>query len=134
MKFIKNQHLYIYYLLIQALHLTMLIILFVDGFENYLPYLSSDLLPVQITLLRISAYIDLIFSTPLGMIGGMLALTSEKKKRVLAISLIFLWASALIYELALLLNYPERLRSVNLLFHILFLPMILLSYRLMKKT
>jgi len=133
MKCIKNKHLYIYYLLVQTLHLVMLITIFVGGFEKYLPYLSTDLLPSQILLLGISGFIDLFFSTPLGIIGSILALRSEKKRKVLAISVIFLWASALIYELALLINYPTRIFSVNLVFHILFLPVVLLSYRIVKK-
>jgi hypothetical protein len=133
MKCIKNKHLYIYYLLVQTLHLVMLITIFVGGFEKYLPYLSTDLLPSQILLLGISGFIDLFFSTPLGIIGSILALRSEKKRKVLAISVIFLWASALIYELALLINYPTHIFSVNLVFHILFLPVVLLSYRIVKK-
>lgn len=133
MKRIKNSHLYGYYLLIQALHLVMLVIIFLDGFEKYLPYVSSDLLPLQASMLRISGYIDLFLSAPLGIVGSILALRDEKHDNFLTISVTFLWVSAIVYETALLLNYPARLLSVNLLFHLLFLPVVLLSYRLVRK-
>ncbi len=118
-----------YYGLLQLAHFAMnFVIIFI---RPELAMQASSVLTIsQSHYLMLTSIIDFVFASPLGMAGAFFYFSKSNKisMRLLSRSLIIAWLTAIIYLVVLLSFHAFTCNVTNIVFGLLFLPILPLTY------
>ncbi len=129
------KYLVIYYGIVQTLHLILNIFpLFVDSYY-YAGIVSNNLTAEGRNLLLVSSLIDFLVSSPFGIIFSYRWLKGKKNAKYFAfISFLGAGVSAIYYEYILLKAGAWELTPINIIFHLMFIPVGLLIFLLLEEN
>ena len=117
-----------YYGLLQIAHLLMnFVVLFVS--PELVMQASPLLTASQAHYFMITSLVDFVFASPLAIVGAGFLFTQYKKVSVwlTSLSLIFAWLTAIAYVLLLFVFHAFVVNTTNLVFGLLFIPVIILT-------
>lgn len=124
-----------YYGLLQLAHFAMnLIIIFMH--PELLTQASPLLTSSQAHYFVITSLADFILASPLGIVWAILFFSAYRKiaLRLVSLSLIIAWLTAVLYVALLLMFHAFTLNSTTIIFGVLFIPVIILTIMYLPKN